>query len=76
MLNLCLCKTITKISSLMDYFAHQYHPLGAPIDYRSGFLGGTCEGPVGFFSVYDGYMTPAQRKAAVKVGSEIMSSRA
>lgn len=38
--------------------------------------GGTCDGGVGFVAVYSGAMTPAQRKAAITVGSEIMASRA
>ncbi|MBK0000278.1 hypothetical protein [Erwinia sp. S38] len=47
-----------------------------PMLMGQGVSGGTCDGSVGFFSVYDGYMTPAQRKSAIAVGKEIMASRA
>ncbi|MEJ4043909.1 hypothetical protein [Erwinia sp. SLM-02] len=46
-----------------------------PLIIGQGVSGGTCDGSVGFVAVYDGFLTPAQRKAAIRTGIEVINSR-
>ncbi|MBU8939695.1 hypothetical protein [Klebsiella quasipneumoniae] len=40
-----------------------------------GVSGGTCDGSVGFVAVYDGILTPTQRKEAIQTGLAVITSR-
>ncbi|MBK0003182.1 hypothetical protein [Erwinia sp. S38] len=46
-----------------------------PLKLGTSVTNGTCDGDVGFVAIYDGYMTPEQRKNSVSVAKDIISKR-